>query len=93
MAIVSFKCTDTEAFYTKGKHKKFAAMSTVLARKLAMLDAAANLTDLLVPPGNRLEALQGNRKGQQSVRVNDQFRLCFVWTEQGPSAVECVDYP
>lgn len=61
-------------------------------RKLAMLNRAGRLDDLRVPPGNRLEALKGNRSGQHSVRVNDQFRLCFVWTAAGPHNVEIVDY-
>lgn len=61
-------------------------------RKLAMLNRAATLNDLRVPPGNHLEALSGNRKGQHSIRVNDQWRVCFVWTEQGPTNVEIVDY-
>ncbi len=61
-------------------------------RKLTMLDNAADLKDLRSPPGNRLEALSGNRAGQYSIRVNDQFRICFVWTEAGPENVEIVDY-
>lgn len=61
-------------------------------RKLAMLDAAATLDDLRVPPANRLEALSGDRAGQHSIRVNDQWRLCFIWTSQGPIEVELVDY-
>jgi toxin HigB-1 len=61
-------------------------------RKLALLDAAVALADLRVPPGNRLEALSGDRKGQHSMRINDQWRICFVWTETGPEDVEIVDY-
>ncbi len=61
-------------------------------RKLAMLHSANNLADLRIPPANRLEALAGNRKGQYSIRVNDQWRVCFVWRENGPSDVEIVDY-
>ena len=57
-----------------------------------MLDSATSLDDLRDPPGNRLEALSGDREGQYSIRVNDQFRLCFVWTEAGPAQVEFVDY-
>jgi proteic killer suppression protein len=63
-----------------------------LERKLTMLDAAALLGDLRIPPNNRLEALKGDRAGQYSIRVNDQWRLCFVWTAAGPTNVECVDY-
>lgn len=61
-------------------------------RKLTMLDAAIKLEDLRVPPANRLEALQGNRKGQHSIQVNGQWRFCFVWTENGPDVVEFTDY-
>lgn len=61
-------------------------------RKLAMLNQAGRLDDLRVPPGNRLEALKGNRAGQYSIRINDQFRLCFRWTAAGPADVEIVDY-
>ena len=61
-------------------------------RKLAMLNQAARLDDLRVPPGNRLEALTGDRAGQHSIRVNDQFRVCFRWTDAGPEEVEIVDY-
>jgi proteic killer suppression protein len=61
-------------------------------RKLAILDAAGTLDDLRAPPGNRLEALKGDRRGQHSVRINDQWRICFTWTETGPEDVEIVDY-
>jgi proteic killer suppression protein len=61
-------------------------------RKLKMVDAAVVLTDLRVPPGNQLEALAGNRRGQHSIRINDQWRICFVWTQEGPTDVEVVDY-
>lgn len=61
-------------------------------RKLAMLNRAANLGDLRVPPGNRLEALKGDRSGRHSIRINDQFRICFRWTPAGPEDVEIVDY-
>jgi len=69
-----------------------AGIMKVATRKLSMLDAAATLEDLRVPPANRLEALQGDRKGQYSIRVNDQWRFCFVWTDNGPEDVEFVDY-
>jgi len=68
------------------------AIETVATRKLAMLDAAATLDFLRSPPGNRLEALKGDRAGQWSIRINDQWRLCFVWTEAGPTEVEIFDY-
>jgi proteic killer suppression protein len=61
-------------------------------RKLFMLDKAQSLDDLRIPPANRLEALKKNRKGQHSIRINDQWRICFVWTDRGPSRVEIVDY-
>jgi proteic killer suppression protein len=68
------------------------AVWAVARRKLQALDAARELKDLAVPPGNRLEALAGRRAGQHSIRVNDQFRLCFVWSADGPAEVEFVDY-
>jgi len=71
---------------------RFANIQSVAMRKLAMLNQAARLDDLRVPPGNRLEALTGDRVGQHSVRVNDQFRVCFRWTDAGPEDVEIVDY-
>ena len=61
-------------------------------RKLDMLDAATRLSDLRAPPGNRLKALKGNRRGQHSIRINDQWRICFVWRESGAEMVEIVDY-
>lgn len=64
----------------------------VAARKLDQLDSAEILEDLKIPPGNRLEALSGNRKGEHSIRINDQYRICFRWTNAGPDAVEIVDY-
>jgi proteic killer suppression protein len=69
-----------------------ANLQSVMHRKLVMLDAAARLDDLRVPPGNRLESLKGNRSGQHSIRVNQQWRVCFRWTETGPDCVEIVDY-
>ena len=71
---------------------RFANIQTIAMRKLAMLNQAGRLDDLRVPPGNRLEALKGDRAGQHSIRVNDQFRVCFRWTEAGPEDVEIVDY-
>ena len=64
----------------------------VAFRKLDQLDSVEVLDDLRVPPGNRLESLKGNREGQHSVRINDQYRICFIWTETGPSGIEIVDY-
>lgn len=92
MTIVSFKCPDTEALFTSGKSKRFAAIQAVAECKLAQLEAAASLDFLRAPPGNRLESLTGGRKGQHSIRINAQWRICFVWTLQGPKNVEIVDY-
>ncbi|MGH6848478.1 MAG: type II toxin-antitoxin system RelE/ParE family toxin [Methylocella sp.] len=71
---------------------KWRSIKGVVVRKLDILDAATSLEDLRVPPGNRLEALKGDRAGQHSVRVTDKWRLCFVWTERGPDRVEIGDY-
>lgn len=92
MAILSFKCSDTESLFTGKRVKKFVNFQSVAMRKLAMLNRVANLNDLRIPPGNQLEALLGNRKGQHSIRVNDQWRVCFIWTDIGPKNVEIVDY-
>ncbi len=72
--------------------RRFRAFQLVAERKLAQLDAANTLDFLRSPPGKRLEALKGNRAGQYSIRVNDQFRVCFVWNDTGPADVEIVDY-
>lgn len=90
--IVSFKCPDTESLFETGRSKRFANIKTIAERKLTQLEAAVSLASLKAPPGNRLEALAGNRKGQHSIRINDQWRLCFVWTDKGPTNVEIVDY-
>jgi proteic killer suppression protein len=90
--IRSFRCADTLALFEAGKCKRFSGISKVATRKLAQLDAAHTLDFLRSPPGNRLEGLQGSRAGQYSIRVNDQFRLCFRWTAAGAEDVEIVDY-
>ena len=92
MTIRSFNCADTEALYEGKKSKRFRNIEAVAQRKLQMLDDAVELRDLVSPPGNRLEALSGNRIGQHSIRINAQWRVCFVWTDAGPDRVEIVDY-
>jgi proteic killer suppression protein len=92
MSIRSFKCADTEALFQGKRIRRFVNFESTAMRKLAMLNRAERLDDLRVPPGNRLESLRGKRAGQFSIRINDQFRICFVWEPQGPKDVEIVDY-
>jgi proteic killer suppression protein len=89
--IVSFRDADTEALANGQRVRRFASIESVARRKLRQLEIAGRLDDLRVPPGNRLEALKGDRAGQYSVRVNDPFRVCFRWTAAGPAEVEIVD--
>ena len=90
--IQSFKCKDTLALFEGKSPRRFKAFVLVAERKLSQLDAAQTLDFLRAPPGNRLEALKGDRKGQHSIRINDQWRICFLWTDVGPTEVEIVDY-
>jgi proteic killer suppression protein len=90
--ILSFNCSDTARLFVTGKAKRFINIRAVAERKLQMLDSAATLEFLRSPPGNRLEALSGDRAGQHSIRVNDQWRICFTWTADGPMGVEILDY-
>ena len=90
--ILAFSCADTQSLYQRNRVKRFVNIESIARRKLDQLHAATTLDFLRVPPGNRLEALLGSRKGQHSIRINDQFRVCFVWTPQGASNVEIVDY-
>jgi proteic killer suppression protein len=88
----SFRCAHTQSLYETGKSKRFSGIVTVATRKLTQMDAAATLEFLRSPPGNHLEALKDDRLGQHSIRINDQWRLCFRWTAAGPEDVEIVDY-
>ena len=90
--IRSFRCPDTERLAQGWVVPQFQAFERVARRKLRQLEIAGRLDDLRIPPGNRLEALRGDRAGQHSIRINDQFRLCFIWSDAGPEAVELVDY-
>jgi proteic killer suppression protein len=90
--IVSYKCAETKALSKGLRVKRFGSIESVARRKLRQLQIAGRLEDLRVPPGNRLEALKGDRAGQHSIRVNDQFRVCFRWTAGGAEDVEIVDY-
>ena len=90
--IKSFRCAETEALAGGDRVKRFANIADVARRKLRQLEIAGRLDDLRVPPGNRLEALKGNRAGQHGIRINDQWRLCFRWTTSGAEDVEIVDY-
>lgn len=90
--IQSFACRETESLFNRRRSRRFGAIERQARRKLLMLDAAHSLEDVRSPPGNRLEALGGDRAGQHSIRINDQWRICFVWTQTGPENVEIVDY-
>lgn len=90
--IKSFKDKKTEEFYYGKTVKQFSVFKKVAERKLTMLDSADELRDLLAPPANRLEKLKGERSGQYSIRINDQWRICFEWKEDGPYEVEITDY-
>lgn len=90
--IQSFRCKHTLSLYEGGDPRQIRSINVIAVRKLTLMDAAQTLEFLRSPPGNRLEALRGDRKGQHSIRINDQFRICFVWTRGGPAEVEIVDY-
>jgi len=87
-----FKCKDTEKLFNDLDVKKFRSISRTARIKLEILNAAVSLGSLRIPPGNRLEQLKGNRKGQYSIRINDQWRICFAWKEENAFEVEIVDY-
>ena len=90
--IKGLRNSDTEAAFNRLPVRKFSAIQKVAQRKLAMLNNATDLNDLRTPPGNHLEALSRDRKGQHSIRINDQWRICFVWREGNAYQVEIVDY-
>lgn len=90
--IRSFRCRDTQKLFEDRTVLRFRAIERIARRKLLLLHAAARLEDLRVPPGNRLEALKGDRAGQFSIRINDQWRICFQWSETEVTHVEIVDY-
>ena len=92
MSIKSFKCPDTEKLFNGHRVRRWLSIERPALRKLEQLDWSLILEDLRVPPGNRLEALRGARKGQFSIRINEQWRVCFIWTADGPKDVEIVDY-
>lgn len=90
--IHTFACVDTEALFLSVNVPRFKNIERIARRKLLQLHAALTLNNLRIPPGNHLEALKGNRRGQHSMRINDQWRLCFIWQEDGAYNVEIVDY-
>ena len=90
--IQSFKCEKTYGLFTTRKSKLWSSSQIVALRKLDQLEAATILDDLRIPPGNRLEPLKRDRKGQHSIRINEKWRICFVWQDEGPHDVEIVDY-
>ena len=90
--IRSFACADTEALFHSRAVPRFRNIERVARRKLLQIHAATELVTLRVPPGNQLEALKGDRKGQHSIRINEQWRVCFVWMSEGAHQIEIVDY-
>ncbi len=90
--IKTFKCKNTEKLFNDLDIKKFRSISRTARIKLEILNAAVSLNSLRVPPGNRLEQLKGNRKNQHSIRINNQWRICFIWEEDHAIDVEIVDY-
>ena len=90
--IRSFRSKETEKLFHRERTRPFESIETVARRKLRMLDDAEELEDLAAVPGNRIEVLIGDRKGQHSIRINDQWRICFVWRQGAAEDVEIVDY-
>ena len=92
MSIKSFKCNDTQALFEGKRVRKWVNIERPALRKLSQLDWSLVLDDLKVPPGNKLEALKGNRAGQCSIRINDQWRIIFIWENNQAYQVEIIDY-
>ena len=90
--IKSFRGAETERLHHRQPSRRFQAIEHIARRKLRQLDSATELRDMAAPPGNRLEGLRGNRTGQYSVRINDQWRICFIWRDGNAYEVEIVDY-
>jgi len=90
--IKTFKCKNTEKLFNDDDIKKFRSISRAARLKLEVSNAAVSLNSLRVPPGNRLEQLKGDRKGQHSIRINNQWRVCFIWKDENAFDVEIVDY-
>jgi proteic killer suppression protein len=90
--IRTFACKKTERLFNREHLREFANIAPVAQRRLLALNNALAITDLRIPPGNRLEALQRDRKGQHSIRINDQYRICFTWKEDGPHDVEITNH-
>ena len=90
--IRSFRCAETERLHQRQPSRRFRAIEQVARRKLRQLDSATQLRDLAAPPGNRLEALRSDRKGKHSIRIKDQWRLCFAWRDGNAHDAEIVDY-
>jgi proteic killer suppression protein len=91
MAIQSLRCAETRRLFERLRVRRFVTVEGPARRKPSDLDAARDLSDLRIPPGDRLEALRGDRSGQHGIRINDQWRVCFVWSADGPTKVEIVD--
>lgn len=90
--IKSFRCAETGRLFETGKSRRFSAIVKVALRKLDQIDNVTKLKSLALPPGNHLEALKGDRLGQFSIRINNKWRVCFRWVDEGPEDVEIVDY-
>ena len=90
--IKTWKCQDTQELFFNGHNRRWQGIASVALRRINALNAAIDINDLLIPPGNQLEALKGNRKGQYSIRINRQWRICFTWHDNNAHDVEIVDY-